>query len=302
MLSHEFPSLPTTTTAAAAPPAFSAAVSVADLIATEYALVSVLAELADPGGEVADTPFGRVIRTPAFADRYDANQMLDVRFPAPIVPNTADPGTAEAVEALLGRMDVAFGELPYRKLCGHDAKTWTHLAPALAAHGFAISPVHIMRWQDAPTRPINSAVQIEAIPTAALMPDESAAATACLQVMGEAVGRSPGGQAFVVAASRHVVGEHLVGYLDGRPAGVTGWFCVDGVARFFPVETAEWARGRGVASTLIQRVQSTPAVRQARALALLCAADGGPVTLYQALGFVPVAPFWEAHRLPPPQE
>jgi GNAT superfamily N-acetyltransferase len=80
-------------------------------------------------------------------------------------------------------------------------------------------------------------------------------------------------------------GEALIGYVDDRPVGTTGWFIVDGVARFRPVSTIASYRRRGVATTLIRYVQDHPAVAAADGLVIYCS-DDGPVPLYEQLGFV----------------
>jgi len=79
-----------------------------------------------------------------------------------------------------------------------------------------------------------------------------------------------------------------LGYLDGSLAGTTGYYLVDGVARYRSAITSRPFRGRGVASTLIRHVQNQPAVRAADALTI-AVRDSGPRSLYETLGFASAA-------------
>ena len=87
----------------------------------------------------------------------------------------------------------------------------------------------------------------------------------------------------------------LVGWLEGEPVSTTGWFVVDGVARYRGDYTRESARGQGVASTLIQYVQSHPSVQAQDGLVMHCG-EGGPVPLYEQLGFRTRGLYYECYR------
>ena len=94
-----------------------------------------------------------------------------------------------------------------------------------------------------------------------------------------------------------VGGEYVVGYLDGQPAGCTGWFSIGGIARFRHVFTAPAFRGRGVATSLIHYLQHHPGVEACDELAILVGEDG-PGELYEQLGFREAMLFWEAKHPP----
>jgi len=93
-----------------------------------------------------------------------------------------------------------------------------------------------------------------------------------------------------------VGGERIVAYIDGRPAASTGWHVMDGIVRYRHVDTQEWARNQGAATTMLHYVQQHPVVQAQgaarRALTIFCGEDG-PLPLYEQMGFVKQGFMWE---------
>jgi hypothetical protein len=242
------------------------------LAETEYTAV------ADPD-YVDDSLFGRFVTDPRFPNRYDANQHFDTRVGF---------GQVELFLRSLERCYDGTG-LAYRKVCGHDPATCELLRPVLESKGFSVRRCWMMTFEHEPLRPINPDVRVEVVADPSSHPDLSL-------VHGGGM-RSEGGFAYQVAQTERLGGETLLAWLDGRPAGTTGWFVVGGIARYRWVGTLPWARGRGVASTLVQYVQTRPEVQAQEALTIFCGEDG-PVRLYESLGFVKQGWMWEMLKLP----
>jgi hypothetical protein len=240
------------------------------LAATEYAVFH------DPE-RTTRTPFGWFTHNPDFPFRHDANQLFDVRC------------RPEDVDALLAELDRCYAGTgrPFRKLCFHDPETARHLVPTLERRGWSVRRTWMMVHRHPPRRAPNPAVEVRVVPFHD--PDGPRAAVAL----------ADGGTAEAMRYRQHsdprLGGELLVGFLDGQPAGRTGWFVVGGIARHRPVRTRALYRNRGVATTLLLHIQRHPAVRAADALTIFVNEDG-PIPLYEQLGFVKSAPIWSALR------
>jgi hypothetical protein len=229
------------------------------------------AKSADPA-RVVEGLFGRFISTPECPRWRDGNQLFDVRC-----------GTAQlpALEAELDRHYAGLG-LPYRLLTGHDVETYERLWPVLEGRGWRGSRTWILAAAQPSSREPNPDVTVEA----------AAADDPRVFELQVAAGRRPEGARFQQAHAARLGGQTFVASVDGRPAGTTGWFAVDGVGRYRWVGVAPWARQRGVASTLIQYVRALPEVQALDALALFCNFDG-PLALYEQLGFRRQGFCWE---------
>lgn len=217
--------------------------------------------------------FGDFYSHPDFPDRFDANQLCRVR---------CRPGE---VEAMLAELDALYEPtgLEYRKVSGYDADVWSDLGPGLSDLGWSLWKTRLLVLRSAPRLEANPDVQV------AVVPPESQDLEALYQSDD---GLDRGFELARSQASR-VGGEYLVAYLDGKPAGCTGWFSRYGVARFRHVLTAPECRSRGVATTLILHVQRHPTVMACDTLAIMVNEDG-PDSLYERLGFRDVMEFWEA--------
>lgn len=226
----------------------------------------------DPAFVVA-SPFGDFYSHPDFPDRYDANQLCRVRL---------DAGHTDELLRALERLYEPTG-LSYRKVSGYDPDVWSHLAPTLSDAGWGVWTTHLMLHRADSLRPPNGDVIVSAVPSTS--PD--------LELLHQTEGSVDRGFELARRQSARMGGEHLVGYLAGKPVGRTGWFERNGVVRFRNVFTQPSARGRGVATTLIHHVQHHAAVQAADELAIMVNEDG-PRRLYEELGFRRVMTFWEA--------
>jgi len=222
---------------------------------------------------VVETRFGDFFSHPDFPDRYDANQLIRVRCSPAEVPDVL-----RELEVLYGSSGVG-----YRKMSGYAPGVWDALDPALTERGWGVWTNRVMLDREDARRPVNPDVQVSAVRPSS--PD--------LESFYRADGTLDRGFELARSQATRVGGEYLVGYLDGRPAGCTGWFVRDGVARFRHVFTEPGARGSGVATTLIRHVQEHPEVVACDDLAILVG-RGGPAELYEQLGFREVMRFWEA--------
>ena len=221
------------------------------------------------------TRFGRFVDIPQFPGRRDAHHLMDVR------------AREDEVEEMLAELSELYAPtgLPFLKLKGHDPATFAHLEPTLEGKGWSLERVWMMTHQKPPARPLNPKVQVEAVePTS-----EDLKRVSPPEEFDEER------RAYHLSQDPRLGGEVLVAYLEGQPVGSTGWFVVNGVARYRGVYVQPAARGQNVASTMIQHVQNHPAVRAQDALTIHVGEDG-PVRLYEALGFVKRSPFWEALR------
>ena len=189
--------------------------------------------------------------------------------------------------------ELADSGLKFRKVSGYDPVVWAHLEPVLQEAGWEIVTCSIMLHQTPSVRKSNPRVHVRSV-------DVSSSDLADLYCTDGELDRS-----FELERTqfRRVGGEYLVGYLDSQPACCTGWYVVNGVARFRHVFTAPWARNRGCATSLILHVQNHAEVRAQDGLVIMVNPEDGPETLYRELGFQHVAAFWEAQVfLPKPPD
>jgi hypothetical protein len=181
------------------------------------------------------------------------------------------------VENLLAFLEELYAgsDLGFRKITGHDEVTESCIKDPLESHGWRYQKTWMMTFDEEAQRPVNPDVQVEVVDC---QTDPN------LEKIHAERGRSEGGFRYMQAQEPRLGGETLIAWLEGEPVGTTGWFVVDGVARFRNVGTVEHARYRGVATTMIRYVQEHPIVRMQDALTIHCA-DDGPVSLYESLGF-----------------
>jgi len=67
---------------------------------------------------------------------------------------------------------------------------------------------------------------------------------------------------------------------------------VQGVARYRHMTTQEWARNQGAATTMLHYIQQLSVVQEQAALTIFCN-EGGPISLYEQMGFVKQGFMWE---------
>ena len=242
-------------------------VSIDRLVAPAYA------RFHDPAHTIR-TRFGWFVRHPDFPDRWDANQLFNVR---------CEP---TEIGDLLTELDELYSatDIPYRMMEFHDATTVEVLIPTLRAKGWRCWPRFVMQFLAKPKRTTNSDLIIRSVSFADPEGDRAA--------MYAEHDRLRSFQ-FRQSQDERLGGEVLIGYLDGYPVGHAGWFIVDGVVRFRPIGTRTVHRNKNVATTLVRYVQEHPTVREADTLCLFCDEDG-PKGLYEELGFVKRGQLWSA--------
>lgn len=239
------------------------------LAETEYA------GLVDPD-RAREVEFGTFQLRPDFPDRRDGNQLCRC---------CCAPADTDRLLALVEEL-YAPTDLPFRKLTGHDPATWKHLPTTLEAKGWQIFSGAMKVHREPAARPRAPELEIR-------VADPMSSDLEALYTRPDGIDR---GFLYTRGEFERVGGEYLVGYAEGEPACCTGWYAVGGIARFRHVYTAEWARDRGYAGTLIQHVQDHPTVRAQDALVIFVD-DEGPAALYEALGFRTAGTLWTALRL-----
>lgn len=220
--------------------------------------------------------FGDFYSHPDFPDRYDANQLCRVRC------------SAGEVREMLHDLESLYSPgFEYRKVSGYSVDVWSHLAPDLSHRGWGVWTTRLLLHRAESVKKSNTDVAIVTVP--ATSPD-----LASFYRTESGLDR---GFEMARGQAARVGGEYVVGYLDGQPAGCTGWFSIGGIARFRHVFTAPAFRGRGVATSLIHYLQHHPEVEACDELAILVGEDG-PGELYERLGFREAMLFWEAKHPP----
>ena len=236
------------------------------LTATEYV------SLVDPA-YVTATEFGNFYNHPDFPTRTDANQLYDCRCPQ---------GEIDALLKLLEDSYAAAG-LDFQKISGHDAATYDYLVAELLPRGWAVKREWLMPLEAEPQRAVNAEIQVRVV-------DDNNIRD--LDALHMEDGKLQRGYLFSSAQDQRIGGERLLAYLNGEAIGCTGWFVVDGVARFRSVYTVDHARKQGAATTLIRHIQEHPTVRAQDGLVIFCGEDG-PVPLYEQLGFAKRHQMWQ---------
>ena len=186
------------------------------LVETEYV------ELADPA-YTRQTPFGTFYHHPDFPDRHDANQLMRA-----VLPATAKP------EALLDHLEELYSgtSITYHKMSGHDSTTFERLKPLFPEERRQVT--WTMVFEKDPQRHPNPDIIVE--------PVTSRNDADLDDLHRNAAGNISNGHRFARAQEARIGGEWVIGYVDGRPASSSGWYVVDGIARFRGVNTKEWHR------------------------------------------------------------
>lgn len=224
----------------------------------------------------AKSEFGTFISHPGFSSRYDCNQLFEC---------SCTPGREKDFWGELGRLYEGRG-LAFRKISGHDPVSFSVLEPFLSKAGWIFSKVRIMLWEAESEIPENPAVTVKAVDP--FSPDLKMLYTEKSQ--SKDGGGLDQGFAYHRSQTGRTKVEWLVAYLDGSPAGNTGWFVTGGMAGFTWVGTRREFRRRGVATSLIRHVQRSP---RAAPGALTILANEQGASLYRKLGFKDKGMLWE---------
>ena len=218
--------------------------------------------------------FGDFYNHAGFRTRHDAHQLCRTIC------------QAGQVVDLLQEIDQLYAGLGlgHKKISGHDLATYHNIEPELSTRGWQVQRTWVMLWQKEPIRPANPAIEIRVV-------DETNLADLDSLHQGEN-GQLQPSYLFHRAQDARVGGERIIAYIDGRPAASTGWHLLDGVVRYRHVDTQEWARKQGAATTMLHYVQQHPVVQAQDGLTIFCGEDG-PISLYEQMGFVKQNFMWE---------
>lgn len=179
--------------------------------------------------------------------------------------------------------------MSFDNISGHDKATYAALKPQLESRGWRDVSHVVMVWETPPERAADSAVEIETIEA-----DELSASASYLSFFDK---KSIPIWRYLCANAPRLGGEQLVGWLDGEPAGIAGWYVVDGVVRFRAIVTVDKFRNRGVATALIRHVQGHSVVRAQEALVIMTYADRDfPRIFYERMGFRVRGSYWKFKR------
>lgn len=242
------------------------------LAETEYASF-------DDGIHGHKTPFGDFVTHPDFPGRWDCNQILRCKCSFENVGKMLDE---------LARLYEPTG-LKTWKISGHDPETDEALGRILPGMGWKAHHTIIMAYERRPSGSVKNSVEVRSVDPH--HPD--------LEALMAENGRLGEGFAYHRSQSKRLGGEWLVAYLNGKPAGTTGWFLVNGIGRFRWVGTEEWARRQGVATAMIRYVQDHPAITQADKLTIFVGEEiSDAYRLYESLGFVAVGRYFDWLKQP----
>lgn len=268
--------------------------------AAEYAKRRVLAT-------VTETRFGSFVHDAAHDHRAPATQLLDARLPghgergqSACSPHRR-PQTDRDVEGLLERVDALYDRhgFDHRILSGVDRATFAHLDPILRKSGYERE----LYWALVPSLHDDGAAGPRDLTTEATQHGTDGA-----RVIHEPVGRDPAGIAYVADAMRALDGTELVGYLDGEPVGVAGWYChtdaeegcaddrpTEAVARYTHIGVHPDARNQGVGAAMVAAVVDRCPLPADR---LVVCATEETAGFYEQLGFTRNNHLWRFARLP----
>lgn len=252
-------------------------ITAARLAATEYTY------LADPR-HLIQTEFGWFYNHPQFRSRTDAHQLMRV--------HCAD----DQVDLLLEHVDELYAGtgLDYQKVSGYDLATLAAIKAPLKAAGWRLAEhCWMLPFQGPSQRTVNPDIEIRTSDVLDIDP----ALEADLDSLFLDEGEMRPGYLFHRAQDPRVGGEYVMAYLDDRPIASTGWFVVDGIARFRRVETIQSAWGRGAATAMLTYVQNHPVVQSQDALVIFCN-ESGPMRLYEEMGFEKHSFYWEFLNAP----
>jgi GNAT superfamily N-acetyltransferase len=234
------------------------------LAATEYAVYS-------SPGHMLRTRFGIFVSMADFPTRWDANQMFQVHC-----EKNQTGALLSDLETLYKGTDAGF-----RKLAFHEATTAKHLPDALLSLGWDCQR-HLM-------------MTLGASPEAAPDPNVSIRSVAFDAVELARIYDDLEELRYRQAQDIRLGGEALIAEMDGEPVGATGWFLVDGIARFRLLHTIPSCRRRGVATALIREVVRRTRSQGIYPLCIHCP-EKGPAGLYRTLGFQTQGLLWYCVR------
>jgi len=172
--------------------------------------------------------------------------------------------------------------LKHRMIKGHDPETLERLRPFAESNNWTINLILMMVFKNKPARPINPKVKLKVVNTSAS------------EDLKRLIFR-PEAYDFAMLQNPRLGGETILAYLDNEAVGSTGWFIVNGIARYRSVFVSPDYRKQHVASTMLQYVQNHPTVKAQTALTIHVDEDG-PVSLYETLGFVKHSILWELKK------
>ena len=244
--------------------AWSDALLAEKLAATEYAIYN-------SPGHTHRSRFGLFVSIPGFPTRWDANQLFQV---------CCEARQTDALLLELERLYKATGAA-FRKLAFHDAATANHLPDSLLSRGWDCQRHMMMTCDTLPEAAPAPGVSIRTVPYDA---------SELTRVYDD-----PEELRYRQAQDVRLGGEVLIAEIGGAPVGATGWFVVDGFARFRLIHTVAAYRRRGVATELIREISRRTACRGIRQLCIHCP-ESGPLGLYRGLGFQTRGVLWYCVR------
>lgn len=224
--------------------------------------------------ETRRTPFGSFVQISDFPTRWDANQMFDVRC------------KEEQSRTFLTFLDSLYetSGIRFRKLALHHPATAAHLIPTLREAGWDCRRHLMMTLGDFHDSPPDPRFTIRRV-------DSHSAELNQIYEDNEEL-------RYRRSQDARLGGEILIAEASGVPVGATGWFVVNGIARFRLIETVLQYRRCGVATALVRYVAQRTRSEGIRTLCLHCP-EMGPQSLYASLDFKARADLWYCVLLEP---
>jgi predicted GNAT family N-acyltransferase len=212
-----------------------------------------------------ESPYGMFVHNTVRDDRAHATGLQFARCLEDQLPDFL-----AALEANYKR----FG-FTHRWITGFDVRSIAHLSSGLLPLGYDMEVYWALVRTNPSTKGVNETLEVRF--SAPFQQD--AFATVHLEDDPD-----EGGVSYMREMLRQLGGQEIVVYENDTPVAAGGYYVFGGITRFSRLYTRIEARGRGAASTLVQRTLERPDVASSDA-AVLCVSENGPLKLYESLGF-----------------
>ena len=232
-------------------------------------------------GRVEEHPLGVALFDDQLPEMWILNQLHVVR-----------PEPELEAGALVAELDRLYGHLKHRRVTIDDDATGQRLDEGLRAHGFRPDRLGVMLLGDPPPPP--PGVAREETDDAVFRAVELAVALDTREQPAEVAERLVAGRARIRAGREGT--RTFVGARDGFDACTVTMYSDGSVAQLEDVATLIEHRGHGLAAATVSLAIHKALAAGHDLVFLLVELDGGPVSLYERLGFRTAGQYWNFTR------